>query len=59
VQWDATTHAGFSTASTWLPLADDYLHENVVNLDADATLILSLYKALITLMKRLPQLSDW
>jgi alpha-glucosidase len=37
-------------------LADDYRHENVVNLDADALSILSLYKALIALRKRLPQL---
>ena len=56
MQWDATTHAGFSTASTWLPLADDYVHENVVNLEADAASILSLYKALIALRKQLPQL---
>jgi len=39
---DATTHAGFSMASTWLPLADDYVHENVVNLEADAVSILNL-----------------
>jgi alpha-glucosidase len=56
MQWDATAHAGFSTAKPWLPLADDFLHENVVNLDADARSILSLYKALIRLRKKLPQL---
>jgi len=28
MQRDATTHAGFSMASAWLPLADDYVHEN-------------------------------
>jgi alpha-glucosidase len=56
MQWDATPHAGFSTANTWLPLADDYVHENVVNLEADATSILHLYKALIALRKQLPQL---
>jgi alpha-glucosidase len=39
-----------------LPLADDFLHENVVNLDADARSILSLYRALIGLRKQLPQL---
>jgi hypothetical protein len=26
----------------WLPLADDYVHENVVNLEADAVSILNL-----------------
>jgi alpha-glucosidase len=56
MQWDATAHAGFSTASTWLPLADDYVQENVANLEADAASILSLYRALIALRKQLPQL---
>jgi alpha-glucosidase len=56
MQWDATAHAGFSTSDTWLPLADDYVHENVVNLEADADSILNLYKALIALRKDFPQL---
>ncbi len=56
MQWDATTSAGFSTAKPWLPLADDYTHENVANLDADSRSILSLYKALIALRRELPEL---
>jgi alpha-glucosidase len=56
MQWSATPHAGFSTATPWLPVADDFSHENVVNLDADSRSILSLYKALIGLRKKLPQL---
>jgi alpha-glucosidase len=56
MQWDATAHAGFSSVDTWLPLADDYVHENVVNLEADAGSILNLYKALIELRKQRPQL---
>jgi alpha-glucosidase len=56
MQWDATANAGFSTARPWLPLADDYVHENVANLDADASSILNLYKALIELRRRLPEL---
>jgi alpha-glucosidase len=56
MQWDATPHAGFSEAEPWLPLADDFVHENVVNLDADAQSILSLYKALIRLRKETPAL---
>jgi alpha-glucosidase len=56
MQWDATAYAGFSTSMPWLPLSDDFPHENVVNLDADARSILSLYKALIDLRKRSPQL---
>jgi len=56
MQWDATRYAGFSTSTPWLPLADDFPHQNVVNFDTDAQSILSLYKALIRLRKKLPQL---
>jgi alpha-glucosidase len=56
MQWDASSYAGFSTAAPWLPLSDDFIHENVVNLAADSRSILSLYVALIGLRKRLPQL---
>jgi alpha-glucosidase len=56
MQWDATAYAGFSTSAPWLPLADDFLHENVVNLAADSRSILNLYKALLDLRKRLPHL---
>src|ERR1700720_2648305 len=56
MQWDATAYAGFSTAAPWLPLADDFPRENVVNLAADSRSILSLYKALIGLRKKLPPL---
>ena len=56
MQWDATPYAGFSTATPWLPVPDDFPHENVVNLDADARSILSLYKALIRLRKKWPEL---
>jgi alpha-glucosidase len=56
MQWDATPHAGFSASMPWLPVADDFQQENVVNLDADAQSILSLYKALIRLRKQLPPL---
>src|SRR6478752_4514506 len=56
MQWNAMPYAGFSTSTPWLPVADDFLHENVVNLDADAGSILSLYRALIALRKKLPAL---
>src|SRR5258705_3864024 len=56
MQWDASEHAGFSTARPWLPLAGDFVHENVVNLDADTKPILSLSRALIALRRTLPQL---
>jgi alpha-glucosidase len=56
MQWNATPHAGFSTSTPWLPVADDFSHENVANLEADSRSILSLYKALVGLRKKVPQL---
>jgi alpha-glucosidase len=56
MQWDATPAAGFSASTPWLPVSDDFQQENVINLEADAQSILSLYKALIRLRKHLPQL---
>jgi alpha-glucosidase len=56
MQWDSTANAGFSTVPPWLPLADDAIHANVRNLEAESTSILSLYKALIGLRRRSPAL---
>jgi alpha-glucosidase len=56
MQWSAAPNAGFSTTTPWLPLPEDFLHENVANLEADAGSILNLYKALIDLRKKWPQL---
>ena len=50
------TFAGFSEARPWLPLPEDHIHENVVNLDADTRSILSLYKRLIALRRTCPPL---
>jgi alpha-glucosidase len=58
MQWDATRYAGFSQAPPWLPLPDDFVHENVVNLHADPQSILNLYKALIRLRKQHPPLVE-
>jgi alpha-glucosidase len=58
MQWDATAYAGFSASPPWLPVAGDFVHENVVNLDADFRSILNLYKALIDLRKKLPHLQS-
>jgi alpha-glucosidase len=56
MQWSAGRYAGFSMAPPWLPLAGDFARENVASLEADASSILHLYKALIALRKKLPQL---
>jgi alpha-glucosidase len=56
MQWDAGVHGGFTTGEPWLPLANDYAHENVANLSADTRSVLSLYRALIELRKATPAL---
>jgi alpha-glucosidase len=56
MQWNANANAGFSAAVPWLPVADDFTHENVVNLTADRRSILNLYRALIALRKNHPVL---
>jgi len=56
MQWDATVNAGFSAATPWLPLADDHAKGNVATLEADPGSILALYRALIALRKKSPQL---
>ncbi len=51
MQWDGSAFAGFSGTRPWLPLPEDYVRDNVVNLEADARSILNLYKRLIGLRK--------
>jgi alpha-glucosidase len=57
MQWDVSRYAGFSKVKPWLPLSGDSIHENVVNLDADAKSILSLYRMLIALRRNRPELA--
>jgi alpha-glucosidase len=57
MQWDSSEFSGFSDVRPWLPLPEDHVRENVVNLDADTRSILSLYKRLIALRKRSPALT--
>ena len=58
MQWSGGRYAGFSMAPPWLPLAHDFMQENVATLEADHGSILSLYKALIALRRKLPPLVD-
>ncbi|WP_410708026.1 alpha-amylase family glycosyl hydrolase [Bradyrhizobium sp. BWA-3-5] len=55
--WDASASAGFSNIDPWLPLADNWQSENVVNLREDATSIWNLYRRLLRLRKEMPALS--
>lgn len=56
MQWNAKAQGGFTAGEPWLPLAKDFVHENVANLSADAHSILSLYRALIEFRKTAPEL---
>ncbi|MBR0692213.1 alpha-amylase family glycosyl hydrolase [Bradyrhizobium lablabi] len=56
MQWSAEAYGGFSASTPWLPLAHDFAHDNVVNLEADRGSILNLYKELIALRRGLPEL---
>src|SRR5262249_51413371 len=58
MQWDASSYAGFSDVAPWLPLANGHRLENVVNLDADTKSILSLYRLLIALRRKRPELAS-
>ncbi len=59
MQWDGSEHAGFSpaaTATTWLPVTDDYSQRNVATQLDDPTSMLSLYRALLAYRKGSPAL---
>ncbi len=58
MQWDDSPNAGFAAAgvTTWLPLAPDYRTRNVATQSADATSMLSLYRALTTTRRAEPAL---
>ncbi len=56
MQWDASAGAGFCSGAPWLPLADDYVRQNVAALEADRGSILHFYQALIALRQQSPQL---
>ena len=57
VQWDSGPHAGFSTTTPWLPLADDYPHMNVAVEHEDPHSMLTLHRELIALRRTRPPLS--
>jgi alpha-glucosidase len=57
MQWSAAPHAGFSSATPWLPLASDYQQVNVERQQADPHSMLSLYRALLALRRAEPALA--
>jgi alpha-glucosidase len=57
MQWDTSPYAGFSTVEPWLPLAQNWLTENVQTERADPASLLNLYRRLIALRRASPALS--
>ena len=57
MQWSDRALAGFSTATPWLPIADDFKSVHVAALRDQSTSILTLYRRLIELRRAEPALS--
>jgi alpha-glucosidase len=57
LQWNSERHAGFTSGTPWLPLADDYRDCNVAAQREDSRSMLSLHRTLIQLRRDLPALS--
>lgn len=55
--WDASRHAGFSSAEPWLPLAADSAVSNTESAAADPDSLLTLYRRLIALRRVRPALT--
>jgi alpha-glucosidase len=57
MQWDASDFAGFSQVEPWLPVAEDFRHENVANQRDDSGSIYNLYRRLSLARRRSPALN--
>ncbi|HKO93865.1 MAG TPA: alpha-amylase family glycosyl hydrolase [Polyangiaceae bacterium] len=57
MQWSPAAHAGFSTATPWLPLAADFQRVNVEVQSRDPASMLSLYRDLLALRRARQALS--
>jgi oligo-1,6-glucosidase len=58
MQWNATTHAGFTTGSPWLPVNDNHRWLNAAAQLEDAGSVLAHYASLIRLRHTLPILAE-
>jgi alpha-glucosidase len=56
MQWDASGHAGFSRAGSWLPVHPDYRERNVDLQSKDPTSLLNFYKEMLAFRKKHPAL---
>ncbi len=53
VQWDNTENAGFSTATPWMDVNDNYKDINVARQEADPNSVLNFYRKAVKLRKQL------
>jgi alpha-glucosidase len=51
MQWDASPNAGFTPASPWLPLTEDWRERNVDELISEPDSILDLYRKLLAVRR--------
>ncbi|WP_214774865.1 alpha,alpha-phosphotrehalase [Exiguobacterium sp. s37] len=58
MQWDATTHAGFTSGTPWINVASNYEDVNVETALRDPNSVFYHYKHLIALRKELDVLTD-
>ncbi|AFS71606.1 alpha,alpha-phosphotrehalase [Exiguobacterium antarcticum] len=58
MQWDASPHAGFSTATPWIPVASNHTTINVEAALADSNSVFYHYKKLIQLRKQYDVLTN-
>ncbi len=56
VQWDNTTHAGFSTGKPWIKVNPNYESINVENQEMNPRSVLHFYRKMITIRKTYPVL---
>jgi alpha-glucosidase len=61
MQWDDSENGGFTRGTAWLPVQDDYRRINVAIEADEPGSMLSLYRRLIDLRRRRPELTagDW
>ena len=57
MQWAPDAYGGFSRHEPWLPLAEDFRAENVLNQSRDQASILNLTRRLIALRRKTPALA--
>lgn len=56
MQWNSSAKAGFSTANPWIPVNDNYHRINVDQAKNDPQSLLSFYRKMIDLRKKIPAL---